>query len=461
MPLTSEHFWRRKDRYNLAVLTFFVMLLLFFGGASRVDVVGQAIVRVAAVIVLASGAMQINREGWLRVKVPLMFMALLACTISVQLVPLPPGIWSSLPGRSVYSAPLAAIGADQAWRAASLTPDRTLNSLLALLPPAAALVTCCLLSKRFQSFLLTLLLVAIAFSTLLGVFQIATGGPYLYAVTNKGSAVGSFANRNHAALFLALAFPLMMAWLLQSEREHRRPGFRTWVALSAGIAIIPILLVIGSRGGLLLGGVGIVLALLIEYRSRPLIAGSRRLLILFTAFISAVAAVSVFAFFSRAEAFERLFGNDAPELRSNLLPVFLKMIEDYFPVGSGFGSFEHVYRMYEPLAFLGPTYLNQAHNDPAQILIEGGLLAPLLIVAFAAWYMKRTIEAWRSQTGSSIILARAASVAISMIAIGSCFDYPLRTPLMAVTASIMLVWLVNQRDDREVKAPGANEGRVS
>jgi O-antigen ligase len=132
------------------------------------------------------------------------------------------------------------------------------------------------------------------------------------------------------------------------------------------------------------------------------------------------------------------------------------MAGDYFPVGSGFGSFEFVYRMYEPHNFLGPAYLNQAHNDAAQIVIEGGLPALLLVLCFAAWFCTRALKVWRLAKGPSVVLARTASVVVLLVAASSCFDYPLRTPLMAVMVSIMLVWLARSGSDRhsESMAPG-------
>ena len=441
MSSASEKIGRQLDRYNLIVLALFMLVLLFFGGASRVDSAGQVVTRVAAVLVMASAALQIDLACWRRAKMPLVFLGLWAAIIAVQLIPLPPGMWAALPGRSVYLDSLGMIGARDVWRPISLTPDRTLNALLALLPAAAAMLTVSLLRRENQIHVLTLVLVAIAISTILGVFQVATGWPYLYAVTNPGSAVGSFANRNHAALFLGLAFPFMAAWVLLGNRGRQGPPVRAWIAAPVGVAIFPVLLVTGSRGGLLLGGLGVVAALLLEMQSRQLFLRGRRLLYLGAALIAGVAAIALFVLYSRAEAIQRLLGNNEPELRADLFPLLVKMAGHYFPVGSGFGSFEYVYRMIEPQASLTPFYLNQAHNDAAQIVIEGGLPALAFVLAFAAWAFLRALRAWTATTSESVTIARTASLAIAMIAIGSLFDYPLRTPLIAVVLALMSVWL--------------------
>ena len=62
-------------------------------------------------------------------------------------------------------------------------------------------------------------------------------------------------------------------------------------------------------------------------------------------------------YFSRSLAFDRLFERSNVEgLRGQLLPILTQMAGDYFPWGSGFGSFEHIYRIYEPQELLNPTY---------------------------------------------------------------------------------------------------------
>jgi len=58
----------------------------------------------------------------------------------IQLIPLPPALWQSLPGRELETEALALVGAADSWRPWSLAPSRTLASLLAVIPPAIVLV---------------------------------------------------------------------------------------------------------------------------------------------------------------------------------------------------------------------------------------------------------------------------------------------------------------------------------
>src|SRR5690606_13196271 len=119
-------------------------------------------------------------------------------------------------------------------------------------------------------------------------------------------------------------------------------------------------------------------------------------------------------YFSRALAFDRLFsGDNVEELRGQLVPTLTKMLTDYFPWGSGFGSFEYVYRIYEPLELLRPAYLNQAHNDWLQFPIEGGLPAILIAAVAAIWAALQSISLfknWRRSRYSKYNAAMAATV---------------------------------------------------
>lgn len=443
--------WRnatRADRYNVIVLACLMGIMLLGGGASRADVIGQAVVRIASIAVLFSSALQLDVARMRRIRTPLMFLAALAVIMVIQLVPLPPGLWTALPGHGVYHKAFAAAGVEPAWRPASITPDITLNSLLALLPAFAVVCLMALIPRQSSARVLMILLVAIAFSTALGILQIATGSPYLYQVTNNGSAVGSFANRNHAALFVALSLPLLAAWICLPGRDDRTFAMRAWFALCATAAVFPMILVTGSRAGLLIGPIGAVASVFIVAHSGLRLSPRQRAIGAMIVLATILATIGLFVFFSRDEALQRFLADEGGGKRSNQLPVFIQMARDYFPVGSGFGSFASVYRMYEPSDSLGPFYLNQAHNDPMQLLIEGGAPALILLLCFIVWSARTGLNAWRNaQTGN--VIARTASVVIVLIAVSSVFDYPLRTPLMATVASIAVVWLSTGRYPHE------------
>jgi O-antigen ligase len=103
-------------------------------------------------------------------------------------------------------------------------------------------------------------------------------------------------------------------------------------------------------------------------------------------------------------------------------------------VGIGVGAFEDAFRIHETGELLGPRYLNMAHNDWLQWLIEAGLPGALLLLALLDWLGFRL---WRlRQVSHSWFVLGLVGCAI--IALASYFDYPLRTPLFQVAA----VWFV-------------------
>lgn len=436
-----------RTRVNFSLLGLFLCIALLFGGASRADVLSLPIVRLAAIVMIAIVAVQLNRDDWRSVRLPALFLLAASATIAVQLIPLPPGIWSSLPGRSFYLEAMTTAGVDGEWRPLSLTPDLTLNALLAMLPPLAAVAALGIVDRSFHQVLVPLLLIGIAVSSVVGLIQMSSGGPYFYSVTNTGAAVGFFSNRNHLAVLIALALPLLACWatLPHPDASYRR--LRSWLALCMAAAVFPLLLATGSRAGLALGAAGAVAALATwmgNHRLRGgVIAGVRR-----TRFLAllplAIGALAVLAamIMSRDVALQRLFADSEMEVRASHLPTYVTMLKDYFPTGSGFGSFDSVFRAYESDQSLTPEYMNQAHNDLMQLAIEGGAPALLLLALFLIWFAIRSWRLWRQKLRShDDLLGRTASTLVILILASSLVDYPLRTPMLAVVMILACCWM--------------------
>lgn len=437
----------RKSRVNLLLLGGFFCLLALFGGASRIDEFGQPVVRMAAIVLIFSSGLQVSRGELRSVRAPLLFVLAAAAIVLAQLVPLPGNLWVSLPGRQMYASALAKAGLPIGSRPLSLTPDLTLNSLLALLPPLATMLTVALIGRRAQALIIAMLLAMVIVSSLLAVLQISSGAPYLYRIANFDTGVGVFANRNHQALFLATAFPLLSAWIGLSLAQQHPARTALWGAFCFGALLFPLLLVTGSRAGLLLGLFAAALAAAMVFRPLRSAYGSvvaRRARWLIAApLVFGLGAVAVFAFFARDAALQRLLhASEDSDLRLRVLPIVLRMIKEFFPFGSGLGSFDSVYRSYEPAEALSTVYMNEAHNDLAQIVLEGGAPAACLVVAFVAWVVVRSWKAWRSaKPGPDRVIARTAAAMMLLILLSSVVDYPLRTPIFATVLSIVACWL--------------------
>lgn len=434
-------------RIRIGVLMICILLLasFSFGGASRADVFVQFFVRIVAIVVISiclwvPAGCQRNSS-----RTPLLLLFCLAIVIGFQLVPVPPEIWRSLPGRGPYLDALQTMQSSSAWRTISLTPDLTFNSLLAILPPLSAILAMRAIDRQYRAILVPAILIGVAISCVLGLIQVTTGKLYFYDITNRGSAVGVFANRNHQAVLLAAALPLLACWSALSHQDRKYRQLRTWLSLCMAAAICPLLLITGSRAGLVLGLLGAAGAVLIAGRSRSNTEDDGRrsmatlaLLPLLIGLVAVVGAVVL----ARDEALRRLVETESSELRTELLPTFLQMSRDFFPIGSGFGSFDPAYRSYESYDKLSIAYLNHAHNDLAQLAIEGGLLGLAIVGIFVVWFMVRSWRWWiQRPDNSSVLLGQAGSAVATLLLLSSLVDYPLRTPLLAVVMAIAIIWV--------------------
>jgi O-antigen ligase len=371
-------------------------------------------------------------------------MALVAAWIAIQMIPLPPILWHHLPGHTLIKTIGAAAGVSAAWRPISISPDATLNSLLACIPALAALAVVAPLDDRTRRSLIGPLLILILSSMVLGVGQIASGDKsfMLFRQSNNNTAVGLFANRNHFALLLTCGLPLFSAWSLR-EQNHVPHSGRLATPFLAGIGALLILVMIiatGSRAGLALAGLAAVAAGIIRLRNTPkdyegIRWPRRRTAIVVVVCIATTLLILGATTLLKGVAFERMFKTTSElstEKRIILAPVIFSSIAIYFPFGSGFGTFDHMFRQIEPDWALTPTYFNHAHNELLELLLTGGLPAALLLAAFVAYVIRLSRNAMTGRPGPLAASTQAGATMIILTMLASLVDYPLRTPLMDV-----------------------------
>lgn len=444
MPKMSVNRLIRSTDMAFWLFVAFIIALGIVGGASRADVFSQVAIRTCAVLLLAIWAL----IGSFRSVMPARAVGVLivaCCALPLlQLLPLPPAIWTNLPGRSTFADLANIIGSEQPWRPLSISPDATWNSLASLIVPAAGfLIIRSIRADHIASTPAPVLALVLA-SALVGLLQVvgaAISNPWMN--DRIGAASGLFANRNHQALMLAIGIPLAAQWALS---DHRARGWR--VPASAGLVLFFILMVFatGSRAGLLLLPVALGGAVVLTYRDltamfshmprwlRPTIIG------LFVALLVVLVAMSFEA--DRAQSFYRLIEADpGQDMRARALPTVLQMTGAYFPAGIGYGTFDPAFRISEPFALLQYTYFNHAHNDLLEVVLEGGLPGATVLLAGIAWWLAASTRAWRKKRTEGIAHARLGSIVILLILIASAFDYPARTPTMMFMLTIAGIWL--------------------
>jgi O-antigen ligase len=118
--------------------------------------------------------------------------------------------------------------------------------------------------------------------------------------------------------------------------------------------------------------------------------------------------------------------------------------------GSGFGTFQTLYQTVENPFAVTRFYVNHAHNDALELLIEGGIAALILLILSLAWWTSAAWRAWRPSDDADPY-ARAGAVMGGVLLMHSLVDFPLRTEaLMAVLATS--VGLLVGRESRVVAA---------
>jgi O-antigen ligase len=438
------------------LLTGFMTLVFLTGGASRVDPLSLALLRPVSVFVSVVALLTLRRDHWQGRKSLAIIMAALFGLALLHVVPLPTAIWQSLPGRAEIAEIDALGGLDDVWRPLTLTPMNGWHAINSLFVPLAVLLLGVQLSREELLGMIPVLIGLGIVSALIGIVQIVGGAnspAYLYRITNNGSAVGLFANRNHAALMLAMILPLLATYVTTTRAASGQVELRKISAFAVALVVLPLILVTGSRAGLVFAvvGVGSMFLLYRPVAVRALRRGENSMRLVSFPVLGGMAvlltAVSTILL-SRAESIERVFGETAVEdARVDYWAVALDLVWKYFPVGSGSGSFAEVYQIVEPDYLLNFSFLNHAHNDWLETAVTFGLPGIILLVATALSFARRSLAVWfaASTSGRSNELARLATILLLMAAIGSFADYPLRTPIMMAVAALSALWLFTDR----------------
>jgi O-antigen ligase len=421
----------------------FLLLALLVGGATREEVIAPDIVGLVALPLLGWAIWRL-RDRRPDASETLPFAILAGCFLVglIQLIPLPPALWTALPGRGPIVADLAAAGIAPGWAPISLKPQATVSALLALIPAAALFLSLRTLDQPGRRQLVLLILGVAVASAVIGGLQVV-GGPEsplrFYAVTNPEPAVGFFSNRNHLAALFVCVVPF--ATLEALEAAARRPAGRVRIALmlslillaAAGVAMTQ------SRAGALLLGLALLGGVAMAWRA-GLAKGRGRLILAGGVLLLALAAVVAPVVF--AGTFDRFEGGLNGDLRLKAAQVAAGAAWTYAPFGAGLGSFVPVYMMHEIPASMQNTYINHAHDDWLELLVEAGLLAVAVMVAFVFWFGRLALRAWRRQRTSGGGGVRAASLVIGLLLAHSLVDYPLRSPAMmcvfALACGLML-----------------------
>ena len=447
----------------LGPVAFSVGLLLMFaaplmrGGNRHVALIVLEVLGLA--VLVASGARLAN--GWRDwhdglTRQPFLLPVLLSPLLLalVQLVPLPASWWNALGGHDVYAQTMDAAGAPgAAWRPLSVSPDATAASLLAAIPIVAAFLLGYFATLSQLRNLLRVVAVLAFAEVALALLQVSGGqfSPLFFGVMTYGPPVGTFANRNHFANYVAMALAAYV-WLGYEAARGRKhaPGARARVGgfterhmaalwVMGGLVLVLGILLSRSRGaavfGLPMAGLAVVVVAL---RIAGWTRGSRYALALIVAMVFGAAALMGFnEVVSRISA-EQLAGSAS--FRNELARTSLQGAIAFWPWGSGLGTYDVAYPRFQPGTL--PVFANHAHQDYVELLFEAGIFF-VVIAAILLWLAGR--RAWllvslarRDRTLHRDAMAAAlCGLGLLGLLLHSLVEFNMRIPANAILGALL------------------------
>jgi O-antigen ligase len=480
-----EAWFGRRTLFFYLCAAVMVASLVLGGGAGR-GLLSDTILQLVAIPLLMVSLWKIFETSLTReMRAALWFCLAIAVLPLLQLIPLPPWLWTSLPNRLVSVEAFDILGRVVPWMPMSVSPMATWLSALSLLPPLAVFLSTLLLSYRERRWLILVVLATGVLSVLVGLIQVAQGqdSPWrFFAITNRTEAVGFFANRNHFAALIYCLIVLSIGWIVylssklrvfpNHEGEQKTLEYEynagVIIALMGGFTVLVILfageLMARSRAGLGLTIIALlgVFALGISNRSAAFGSLVNKLLL---AVIALVAVFSLqFALYRILDRIPDSLAGDRPVIASTTIEA----AKAYMPLGSGVGTFVPVYAMFEKPEHAADTYVNRAHNDMLEMWLESGMLGLVLGGIFVIWLVRRSVEIWRSAPDPGLsqpdwYLIRATTIVPPLLLAHSLVDFPLRTgAIMAIMAFACAV-LIEPPGDIEsterVKRQAVSEGK--
>jgi O-antigen ligase len=435
------------DRLFPACIALMVACLLL-GGGTRAGFLSDAIIQLAAIPVLLMGLYRLpDLPSARHLRWPLLFCLAMVLVPVLQLIPLPPSVWTALPTGEAAAETFQLLGRELPWMPLSASPDATWLSLLSLLPPLAIFLSTAVLGYRERRALSLILLAVGLISVFLGLAQVAEGPASslrFFEVTNPSEAVGFFANRNHFSAALYAFTMFAAAWTVEAATPSGEAGAQLdtrWiVSLVASFTVLVILVaaqaIARSRAGLGLTIVALLAAMALAFCDRRNSTGVTPARLM----LAAIALAMVFAAqFALYRVLERFADDPLKDSRLTLTRVTAEAAQRYMPFGSGMGTFVPVYALQQrPEDAPYEAYANRAHNDFAELWLETGVPGLALMAIFLVWLVVRVLQVWRRSAPVSEIdlsIARAATVVIALLLAHSAVDYPLRTgAMMAILA---------------------------
>lgn len=379
----------------------------------------------------------------------------------LYLIPLPASLVEGLPGRSRFfeaDTLLPMADALSPWRPLSLVPFSTAAAAVALLLPVAVFIATRSLDPERVRLLVKVMLAVAAVQALIGLLQfgVAQGGletAWGVKAGTGGSGTGTYPNRNHLAGLIEMMLPMVLALFFFNlgrvdADSGAAGGARVWGQRAAFwgsktgnltllYAALTMLLIVAavftrSRTGIFLVMLGILLSTIIFARR---IGGSNVLGPAGTIISLAVAAAIAIGLTPVLDRFS--LGNMEEDARFTLFELGFQGAGQFFPIGSGPGTFPDVFPYLQPVD-LGRYFINRAHNDYLEWFFDAGLLGLAIVLLILVLYLRQWLRLARASSWSrGRFLQVGAGLGMLMVGLHEFVDYNLYTPANQVAFAVL------------------------
>ena len=278
----------------------------------------------------------------------------------------------------------------------------------------------------------------------------------------ENNLTSTFINRNSYATYAGLAllcaigsFTKLFSGALSKHfsRKERVRGVlnivtgQGWMTLLASAVIATALLLSESRGGFVSAAMGI-LALVVAIGATRTVGVPHAVAVALTVF----AIGGAFFLFSGEITAARLAGTSfESEERARVYQLTVQAIADSPLLGTGLGTFEHVFRFYRDESVL--HVFDKAHNTYLELALELGLPAASLLVASVGVLFARCVIGVRRRRRDSIYACIGVAATVT-VATHSMVDFSLQIPAVAATYALLMGAAVGQSwSSRESPAP--------
>ena len=256
-----------------------------------------------------------------------------------------------------------------------------------------------------------------------------------------GWIVGPYVNHNHYAGLMEMLIPMPLA--LGFHRSNLRS--RSALLFFMAIIMAASLLISQSRAG--------VAAFLLEmalFGTMIFLRNRRRSIIILAVLLATVAFLG---WLNTTQVFTRM-QETHDVFRAQILRDGLVMWRQKPVLGWGFGTFPTVYPAFR--GFYTNLFVNQAHNDVLQVLVETGALGFGVMVWFLVLVYRRGLSrgsSWDSRPGGLPQLA--ALVGVTGIVVHSFFDFNLHIPANAALFFVLCIVAAQHVDGRPLSIRAA------